>query len=43
MYIFRFGFLDGVEGLALSTFSALYTSVKYLKLREMKKKNDTNC
>lgn len=42
MYIFRFGFLDGVEGLALSTFSALYTSVKYLKLREMKKKNDTH-
>ncbi len=40
MYIFRLGFLDGVEGLALSTFSALYTSVKYLKLREMKRKND---
>ena len=39
MYVFRFGFLDGVEGLALSIFSALYTSVKYLKLREMKKRN----
>lgn len=37
MYIFRLGFLDGVEGLALSIFSSLYTSVKYLKLREMKK------
>lgn len=37
MYIFRLGFLDGVEGLALATLSALYTSVKYLKLREMKK------
>ena len=37
MYIFILGFLDGVEGFALSTFSALYTSVKYLKLREMKR------
>lgn len=39
MYLIRGGALDGVEGLALATFSSLYTSVKYLKLREMKKKS----
>lgn len=37
MYIFRLGILDGIEGLFLSIFSALYTSVKYLKLRKIKK------
>ena len=35
MYLFRGGFLDGMEGFLLSVLSANYTMVKYLKLREM--------
>lgn len=35
MYIFRLGFLDGVEGFLLASTSSLYSMVKYFKLREM--------
>ena len=35
MYIFRLGVLDGVEGLVLAVSSAMYTSVKYVKLRNL--------
>ena len=34
MYIFRLGFLDGVEGLLIAIFSGMYTMTKYFKLRE---------
>lgn len=34
MYIFRLGFLDGVEGFVLAISSAMYTSTKYMKLKE---------
>lgn len=37
MYIFRLGFLDGIEGLLIATTSALYSMVKYFKLREIYK------
>lgn len=40
MYIFRLGFLDGIEGFAIANMSSLYTMVKYFKLREMYK-NET--
>lgn len=35
MYLFRFGFLDGKEGLLLACTSSLYTMVKYYKLGEI--------
>ncbi len=35
LYIFRLGFLDGIEGLLLATTNSLYTMVKYYKLREI--------
>lgn len=35
MYIVRLGFLDGIEGFVISVTSALYSMVKYFKLREM--------
>ena len=35
MYIIRLGFLDGVEGFMISVTSALYSMVKYFKLREI--------
>lgn len=35
MYIFRLGFLDGVEGFLLASTSSLYSMVKYFKLREI--------
>lgn len=37
MYIFRMGFLDGIEGLIIALFSGMYTMTKYFKLREMEK------
>lgn len=37
MYIFRLGFLDGVEGFLLASTSSLYSMVKYFKLREIYK------
>ncbi|MGL5797484.1 MAG: glycosyltransferase family 2 protein [Cetobacterium sp.] len=37
MYIFRLGFLDGVEGFVISSTSSLYSMIKYFKLREMYK------
>ncbi len=37
MYIFRLGFLDGMEGFLLAITSSLYTMVKYYKLREIYK------
>lgn len=40
MYIIRLGFLDGIEGLMIASTSALYSMVKYFKLREMYK-NDS--
>lgn len=39
MYIFRLGILDGLDGLILAFSSAMYTSVKYIKLRELNLKN----
>lgn len=39
MYIFRLGFLDGLEGFLLAITSSLYTMVKYFKLREIYKNN----
>lgn len=38
MYIFRLGFLDGLEGLLLAILSANYTMVKYYKLLELYRK-----
>lgn len=35
MYIFRLGFLDGIEGLTIATTSSMYSMVKYFKLREI--------
>lgn len=35
MYIIRLGFLDGIEGLMIATASAMYSMVKYFKLREI--------
>lgn len=35
MYFLRLGFLDGIEGLVIAIFSAMYTMTKYFKLREM--------
>ncbi|UPO97387.1 glycosyltransferase family 2 protein [Cetobacterium somerae] len=35
MYIFRFGFLDGVDGFVIASTSSLYTMIKYFKLREI--------
>lgn len=37
MYIIRLGFLDGVEGFVIAVTSALYSMVKYFKLREIYK------
>ena len=37
MYIFRLGFLDGVEGFVIASTSSLYSMIKYFKLREMYK------
>ena len=37
MYVIRFGFLDGIEGLMIASTSALYSMVKYFKLREIYK------
>ena len=37
-YLFRFGFLDGLAGFAAATLSSLYVFVKYLKLRELVRK-----
>jgi glycosyltransferase involved in cell wall biosynthesis len=42
MYVFRLGFLDGVEGLAIASTSAMYCMVKYFKLREMHLNNAYN-
>ncbi|MGL5963181.1 MAG: glycosyltransferase family 2 protein [Cetobacterium sp.] len=39
MYIFRLGFLDGIEGFLIATTSSLYSMVKYFKLREIYKNN----
>ncbi len=39
MYILRLGFLDGLEGLIIAIFSAMYTMTKYFKLRELEKRN----
>lgn len=38
-YLLQLGFLDGGAGFAWCFFSALYSSVKYLKLRELHKKS----
>lgn len=37
MYIFRLGFLDGIEGFVIASTSSMYTMIKYFKLREMYK------
>ena len=37
MYIIRLGFLDGIEGLMIASASAMYSMVKYFKLREIYK------
>ena len=38
MYIFRRGFLDGIEGLILCVVSSAYVFTKYAKLRELERK-----
>jgi glycosyltransferase involved in cell wall biosynthesis len=38
MYLFKRGFLDGLEGFILCVFSSFYVFVKYVKLREMGRK-----
>ncbi len=40
-YIFKRGFLDGLEGLVLSVLSACHVLVKYAKLRDLVRKNKT--
>lgn len=42
MYIIRLGFLDGVEGLMIACASAMYSMVKYFKLREIYKNGAYN-
>ena len=37
MYVIRLGFLDGIEGFTIACTSAMYSMVKYFKLREMYK------
>jgi (heptosyl)LPS beta-1,4-glucosyltransferase len=41
MYLFRAGFLDGLQGFLLAVFSAHYVFVKYAKLWERKKGTDS--
>lgn len=38
MYIIKFGFLDGIHGFILATFSSFYVYTKYVKLWEVYKK-----
>lgn len=35
MYILRLGFLDGIEGFVIASASAMYSMMKYFKLREI--------
>ncbi|MBI2417022.1 MAG: glycosyltransferase family 2 protein [Ignavibacteriales bacterium] len=42
MYIFKAGFLDGLQGLLLALFSAFYVLVKYAKLWEKETDKNTN-
>lgn len=42
MYIIRLGFLDGIEGLMIACTSAMYSMVKYFKLREIYKNGAYN-
>ena len=42
MYIIRLGFLDGIEGLMIASASAMYSMVKYFKLREIYKNGAYN-
>lgn len=37
MYIVRLGFLDGIPGFVIASTSAMYSMIKYFKLREMYK------
>jgi glycosyltransferase involved in cell wall biosynthesis len=39
MYVLKLGFLDGYEGYLLAKISAMYTFIKYAKLRELQKIN----
>jgi (heptosyl)LPS beta-1,4-glucosyltransferase len=39
MYIFKKGFLDGIQGFILAVFSSSYVFTKYCKLWELNKKN----
>lgn len=39
MYIFRLGFLDGIEGFVIASTSAMYSMIKYFKLREIYRNN----
>ena len=38
MYIFKLGFLDGVQGFILAVFSSAYVFTKYSKLWELKER-----
>ena len=40
MYVFRAGFLDGLQGLILAVFSSSYVFTKYCKLWELNRKKD---
>lgn len=42
MYVIRLGFLDGIEGLMIACTSAMYSMVKYFKLREIYKNGAYN-
>lgn len=37
MYVIRLGFLDGIPGFVIASTSAMYSMIKYFKLREMYK------
>ncbi len=41
-FIFRLGFLDGVQGLLISMFSSYYVFLKFAKLRELERENDSS-
>jgi glycosyltransferase involved in cell wall biosynthesis len=42
MYLFKAGFLDGLEGFQLAVFSSTYVFTKYAKLRELSRASKSN-
>jgi hypothetical protein len=41
VYVIKFGFLDGVAGLVIAVSSAYAMFVRYIKLRELEKRLET--